>query len=42
MNADTVEASNLNRQAIAFVRLGTRKTDATRNLILDINPAAEK
>ena len=42
VDADTVEASNLNRQAIAFVHtLGQRKTDATRNLILDINPAAE-
>ncbi|MFC2629579.1 MAG: ThiF family adenylyltransferase, partial [Lancefieldella rimae] len=42
VDADTVEASNLNRQAIAFTHtLGQRKTDATRNLILDINPAAE-
>lgn len=42
VDADTVEASNLNRQAIAFAHtLGQRKTDAARHLILDINPAAE-
>ena len=42
VDADTVEASNLNRQAIAFAHtLGQRKTDAAHHLILDINPAAE-
>lgn len=38
---DVVQPSNINRQAIAYhSTLGQKKTEATRNMILDINPDA--
>ncbi len=38
---DVVQASNINRQAIAFrSTLGRRKTDVTRAMVADINPCA--
>ncbi len=41
VDADAVEASNLNRQAIAYVStIGKRKVDVTKEMILDINPDA--
>lgn len=40
VDCDAVEASNLNRQAIAFVStIGMRKTEATRALVHAVNPA---
>ena len=42
VDCDTVQASNLNRQAIAFTTtVGLRKTEAARRLVALINPAAE-
>lgn len=39
---DVVQASNINRQAIAFYStIGRKKTDVTRAMVTDINPSAE-
>lgn len=39
---DVVQASNINRQAIAFVStLGRKKTDVVRAMVADINPECE-
>ncbi len=39
---DVVQASNINRQAIAFrSTIGRKKTDVTRDMVNDINPEAE-
>lgn len=41
VDRDIVQASNINRQAIAFrSTLGRRKVDAMRAMVADINPAA--
>ncbi len=41
VDRDTVEASNINRQALAFhSTVGRPKTDVMRSMIADINPAA--
>ena len=41
VDRDTVQPSNINRQAIAFTStLGRRKVDAMRDMVADINPAA--
>lgn len=42
VDADTVNVSNINRQAMAFhSTIGRVKVDTLRELLLDINPAAE-
>lgn len=41
VDKDAVEASNINRQAIAFTStIGKRKVDVMRAMVLDIDPAA--
>jgi len=42
IDGDVVQASNINRQAIAFhSTIGRRKVDVTREMITDINPSAQ-
>lgn len=42
VDGDVVQASNINRQAIAFhSTIGRRKIDATRDMVADINPSIE-
>ncbi len=40
-DGDTVELSNLNRQAFRLAQLGRNKAEATAELVREINPAAE-